>query len=120
MSNNGQRPQDSQGAEGRQEGPTGFHLQQSPSATDGGDDGKEGTSVLIHIENSSQRRSLLLEASTTAEVKAGIFRVFPNLNCSSLCMEVFSSPYGSKGREPITGALPKGKELYATLYLAKH
>ena len=39
---NGERPQDPSREEGRQEGSQGQHLSQSPSATDGGPDGKEG------------------------------------------------------------------------------
>ena len=120
MSNNGHRPQDKEGTEGKQEGAQGPYLQQSPSATDGGDDGKEGNPVLVHIENASEKRSLLIQANTPEEVKAGIFRAFPSLNCPQLYLEVFSSPYGSKERKPLAGPLLNKQEVYATLYLTKH
>jgi hypothetical protein len=120
MNYNGQRTENSKGGEGGQEGASGYHLQQSPSATDGGDGGKEGHNILIHLENASQRRTLILQANTTAEVKTGIFRAVPSLNCPQIQIELFASPYGSKDRQPILGHLPKQKQLYATLFLVKH
>lgn len=118
MSNNGQRPQDQEGDEGRQEMPQGFHLQQSPSATDGGDGGEKGWKV-IHLENASQGRILRIQAETTAEVRAGIFREVPSLFTSKLTIELFSQPQGIMGRAPLQ-TVSNISEVWATVYLRKH
>ncbi len=117
---NGLRSADTQREERWKEGTQGLNLLQSQSATDGGSGGEEGTQLLVHLENASRKRDILLQANTAEEVMAGIFREVPNLQCPQLWIELFLTPYGSQGRKPLIGVLPKVKELYATLYLRKH
>ena len=118
MNNNGHRPQDPKGDEGGQEGPQGFHLQQSPSATAGDYDGEKGWK-LIHLENASQGRTLRIQADTQAEVMAAIFREVPSLFDSKLQIKLFSKPVGAVGRVPIETVFNLF-EIWATVYLHKH
>lgn len=116
------RPKDTTGKERIEEGLQAFHLQQSPSATDGSHDRKERNHpLLIHIENSSQNRSFFLQqVKTTEEVRQGLFREVPSLFCEKLTICFFTAPMGSKERIPIQGNLGDITELYATVYLFKH
>ena len=121
MKPNGQRSENTSREEGRKEGSQGFRLQQSPSATDGSDDRKERSQgLLIHLENSSQDRTILLPKGKTLEdVRQGIFREVPGLSSSKLIVEFFNEPKTSGSRVPLK-VLPSQSELYATVYLFKH
>lgn len=118
MNNNGQRTEDTQGEQGWEEGPQGFHLQQSPSATDGGNEGEKGWKV-IHLENASQGRIFRIQADTPAEVMAGIFREVPSLFTPKLTIELFSQAQGTNGRVPLL-TVSNLSEIWATVYLRKH
>lgn len=113
MSNNGQRPQDTKGEQGWKEGSEGLHLQQSPSATDGGSCGEKGWK-LIHLENVSQRRTLHLQADTPAEVIACIFCEIPSLLTPKLTFGFFTKPLGEPERVPLQ-SLSQHSEIWVTV-----
>lgn len=117
---NGQRTQDTQGAEGWKEGSQGLHLQQSPSATDGNACGKERRTLTVYIENASQSRTLHLQAETAAEVMVGLFREVPSLNDPKLSLQLFTCPKGSEDRRPLVNSLEGLSQVWATVYLFKH
>jgi hypothetical protein len=118
MSNNGQQPKDPEREQGWQEGTKGFHLQQSPSATDGGFEGKKGWK-LVHLENTSQNRTFRVQADTTEEVMSGIFHEVPGLFDFNLGIQLFSKPIGNDTRQPVE-TISALSELWATVYLRKH
>jgi hypothetical protein len=123
MKPNGQRSENTSREERWQKRPERFHLQQSPSATDGSHDGEERTqSLLVHLENSTKDRTLHLQkAETVEDVRQGIFREIPDLSSNKFVLRFFLTPKGSLERTPIEGSvLPTISELYATVYLFKH
>ena len=122
MNTNGKRSENTQREEGQQERPKGLHLQQSPSATDGSNDRKERSqSILVHIENSSKERSILLqEAKTLEDLRQGIFREIPAFYSDKFKLVFYQFPKSEPNRVPFQGDLSNLTEIYATVYLYKH
>ena len=118
MSTNGQRPPDTKAEQRWQEGTQGFHLQQSPSATGGGDGREKGWKV-VHLENASQGRTFYLQAETSEEVMAGIFRESPSLLALNLGIRFFGVPKEVRHRVPLE-SLSNLSEVWASVYLRKH
>ncbi len=121
MNKDGYSTENSSRKERQQERTERLYLQQSPSASAGSNDRKEWSQeIRVRIENSSQDRTLYLQAKTTEEVRQRIFREIPSLFCNKLILQLFLEPMSIKGRIPIEGNLPPVSELYATVYLFRH
>ena len=115
------RPKDTTGKERIEEGLQAFHLQQSPSATDGSDVGKEGTSTLtVLLEGSDKARTLCLQANTTEEVRQGIFRKIPSLWNEKIGIRFTRNPKESSPRLFFEGPVSHLSQLYAVIYLCRH
>ncbi len=123
MKPNGQRSENASREERGQKRPERLRLQQSPSATDGGHDGKERVEpILVHIENSSKDRILTLpQAQTVEEIRQGIFREIPELSSPKLFLKFFLDPKGSIQRTPLEEShVSTVSKVFATVYLFKH
>lgn len=115
------RPKDTTGKERIEEGLQAFHLQQSPSATDGSDVGKEGTSTLtVLLEGSDKARTLCLQANTTEEVRQAIFHKIPSLWNEKIGIRFTRNPKESSPRLFFEGPVSHLSQLYAVIYLCRH